>query len=209
MAVNGYYYDLNTDQVFVARVRDLPPIAVPGAPTDAKPTGARAFVFACNDCNDPKDRYIGWIEVYTPEAISKLIGAAREPAATQPSSTQPMLMLSMSEMEVGHLIGKPDPSDPHWKDKLVGFVSDEGNAILQASQSRCGPGVIPRNCMPPQPQWTGRSRSWGRAWGMNHWLGITALVGAVTAGAVWWWRRVKEKRAIAQSAGDESDKRAD
>src|SRR3569623_1021682 len=89
---DGYYYDLNTDKVFTFRIHDIPPISVPGAPTDAKPTGARAFIFACNDCNDPKDRYIGWVEFYTPAAIARLRESATQPTSTQATPTQPASM---------------------------------------------------------------------------------------------------------------------
>jgi hypothetical protein len=151
--IDAYYYDLENDKLFVARLKDLPPIAVPGTPPGNQPKGARAFVFACHDCADEKDRYIGWIELYTPEAKEKLTTAARGSTPEGGDTNQPAPMapdvMFMQTMEQGHLIARPDPANKEWKSKgFFEFMSDSGNKIMQESQQRCGEGVIPRNCMP-------------------------------------------------------------
>jgi len=141
--IDGYYYDVDTDKVFISRVNSLPPIVVPGSAAGAKATGARAFVFACKDCGDEKDRYVGWIELYTPEAK-----AAMSAGTTEGGAGVPLGPASMMGMERGHMIAKPDPQRADWKKEFYEFMSNEGNRIMQESQARCGEGVIPRNCMP-------------------------------------------------------------
>lgn len=150
--IDAYYYDLENDKLFVARLRDLPPIMVPGAAPNSKPMGARAFVFACHDCADEKDRYIGWIELYKAEAKERLTAAARGPAPGSDTNNPPPMapdIMMMTSMEQGHLIAKPDPENKEWKtNSFFEFMSDQGNKIMQDSQQKCGEGVIPRNCMP-------------------------------------------------------------
>jgi hypothetical protein len=151
MNIDGYYYDLENDKLFVARVGDLPPIAVPGSPAGAKPMGARAMVFACHDCKDEKDRYIGYIEIYTPEAKEALAAASRAPAPGTDTSAPPgpaAGMMSMQMMEQGHMIAKPSTEDKEWKNKFFEFMSPDGSKILQESQMKCGEGLIAKNCMP-------------------------------------------------------------
>ena len=141
--IDAYYYDLGTDKLFVATLRDLPPILVPGAKPGDLPMGARAFVFACGDCSVEANRYIGWIELYNTEAKAKLTAAAKGDDPPQSD------VLFLQTIEQGHFIAFPDPTKKDWKAKgFHEFMSEQGNRIMQNSQTRCGEGVIPRNCMP-------------------------------------------------------------
>lgn len=57
-----YYYDLGTDQLFVAPPADVTPIDAPSG----KDNGVRAYVFACGDCSG--QTFIGWLERTAPAA---------------------------------------------------------------------------------------------------------------------------------------------
>ena len=65
---DAWFYDLNTGQLFRAKSNGLPPIAAPSGPLpNGEHAGVRAKVFACGDCSDPSNRFIGWLEKLTPE----------------------------------------------------------------------------------------------------------------------------------------------
>ena len=57
-----YFYDLNTGEVF-EDVSRPGPIETASGPHAGMPAGVRAVVFACRDCGDEADRYVGWLEV--------------------------------------------------------------------------------------------------------------------------------------------------
>ena len=57
-----YFYDLNTGELF-EDLSGLGPIETPSGLHERMPAGVRAVVFACRDCGDEADRYVGWLEV--------------------------------------------------------------------------------------------------------------------------------------------------
>ncbi len=57
-----YFYDLNTGELF-EDLSGLGPIETPSGLHEGMPAGVRAVVFACRDCGDEADRYVGWLEV--------------------------------------------------------------------------------------------------------------------------------------------------
>jgi hypothetical protein len=147
---NAYFYDMDTDKVFVSSAGDIPPINVPGS-TGAKPMGARAMVFACHDCKDEKDRFVGWVEVYTPETKAKLEDVSHQSrGAASPITPQRMMM--MGGGDGGHLLAKPDPANPQWKNGFVDFTADEGSKVMLDAQQRCGEGTVPQMCQPLAPK---------------------------------------------------------
>jgi hypothetical protein len=175
---NAYFYDLETGKLFVARMSEPSPIPAPGALPGATPTGVKANVFACHTCEDEKDRFVGFVEMYTPEAKARMAAmsnvTANRPSMTpamlpprpiaQPTArattnpttsptTSPMMNppnASFEEMERGHLVAKPDPQNPDWKNQFVEYMSPEGTKIMESAQKKCGDGIYPKICMPEQ-----------------------------------------------------------
>lgn len=139
--LNAFYYDLSNDKLFVTNTHEVPPITVPGQPPDAPQSGALAYVFACRDCADSADRYIGYVELYSPEAKKLLasLDAGGEPSVPDATFTK--------TVDNGHLIALPDAKNPNWKKNLVPFASREGQRIMEVSQTRCGE-TPPRLCSP-------------------------------------------------------------
>ena len=63
----AWFYDLNTGELFAARGDQRPPIAAPSGPLpDGSPAGVAARVFACEDCGNPLDAQIAWLEMFPP-----------------------------------------------------------------------------------------------------------------------------------------------
>jgi hypothetical protein len=133
---SNYYYDLNTQQLFVDDAELIPPIhtasgeyvAADGAGSGA---GVKAYVFACGDCSDPTKRFIGYLEMYTPEAQQKMqqfMMQAQQPGA----SISPEAYLMYEEGQVsGRLIKRAD--DEQW----VPAESDEGALIVNELTMKC------------------------------------------------------------------------
>ena len=57
-----YFYDLNSGEVFEDISRPGP-IETSSGTYQGMPAGVRAVMFACRDCGDESDRYVGWLEV--------------------------------------------------------------------------------------------------------------------------------------------------
>jgi hypothetical protein len=66
---NGWFYDLNTDKLFVAKIDLVPPIEAPsGALANGEPAGVRAYVFSYVEEPNESERYIGFLEIPDPNA---------------------------------------------------------------------------------------------------------------------------------------------
>jgi len=65
----AWFYDLNTKELFTAKISKLPPIKAPSGPLpDGKPAGVRAYVFSCNDPNKTEtSTVIGFLEMFSSE----------------------------------------------------------------------------------------------------------------------------------------------
>lgn len=64
-----WYFDLNTGELFAARDGQTPPIAAPSGPQpDGAAAGVRAYVFACGDCGNKSERFVGYLQVYSLES---------------------------------------------------------------------------------------------------------------------------------------------
>jgi hypothetical protein len=147
--MSGYFYDLETDQIFVAPLNEVPPINVPGELPGTPPHGVRAYVFACGDCNNPANRFLAWVETYTPEAKSRLLNSFDRP----PEERGPRGFPEPDGRRFigrGHLIAAPDPNNPDWKKHWVPFRSDEGTELLSRAQQRCNPQQATNICSPPE-----------------------------------------------------------
>ncbi|MHC4314999.1 MAG: hypothetical protein ACYSW3_21335, partial [Planctomycetota bacterium] len=65
----GWFYDLNTDKLFVEKSKLIPPIEAPSGPLEnGKPAGVKAYVFSYKYEPNESERFIGFLETFTPEA---------------------------------------------------------------------------------------------------------------------------------------------
>lgn len=64
----GWFYDLNTGELFVARAELAGPIEAPSGPLpDGKPAGIKAYVFSYVSEPNESERFIGFLEMPDPE----------------------------------------------------------------------------------------------------------------------------------------------
>lgn len=138
---HAYYYDLNTGELFIDDAALIPPIDAPSGVlkgTEQDKAGVRAYVFTCGEDNET-DRYIAWIETYTPEAQSLLIESKPD------KSTHPL---------GGPAGGGPVPLvaqvNPDAPDKLTwtSSMSLMGVKLIQSSTAPCPNGSAPTPCIP-------------------------------------------------------------
>lgn len=137
--IDVYYYDLNTNKLFTAQSNQLPPIDTESGPVAGSnaPAGVRAYVFACTDCGDEADRFIGWLEMYTPE-----VKALRsQPSPQTPEEAAEREQREEEVWENGKLVRAPDGTT--WARENT----SEGMAITTKIESKC-PGGMPKPCVP-------------------------------------------------------------
>jgi hypothetical protein len=66
--LGAFYLDTATGKLFVAPPDSYPPVK---APTGGV-TGVKAIFYSCGTCDDPKQRFLGYVTRYTDEAKAKL-----------------------------------------------------------------------------------------------------------------------------------------
>jgi hypothetical protein len=136
---SNYYYDMNTKQTFVGKADLIAPISTPSGTYKPAPdapemgAGVKAYVFACGDCSDPKKHFIGYLEMYTPEAKKKMEqfmeqAAQREGGAQM--SPESYLMYEEGQVQ-GRMIMRV--GDTEW----VPAESDLGAKIVNELTSKC------------------------------------------------------------------------
>ena len=151
-----WYYDLNTGELFVAKSDRIPPIEAPsGRLPSGMPAGVRAHVFSCGDCENPDERFLGFLEMYTKEVRDQLTNPE------QPDQGPDSEPITQMRIEEGHLIrsapkkgktgglgpqSRGDDEDAKW----VPMESQQGYKIQRQVQERCGDkeDVYPEPCRP-------------------------------------------------------------
>lgn len=142
--VDMYYYDMNSGKLFVGKSDQLAPIDAPSGPYRDQPGGVRAYVFACGECPDNIDgatladlqsngAFVGWMEMYTPEAKAAL---------TQQQEGPPADMAFYEAFERGQLVKRPE--DEQW----VQAQSEPGFRITEQITTKCPSGEMPQPCFP-------------------------------------------------------------
>ena len=128
----AYFYDLNTRELFTAAADAEDPLVTASGDFQGHPAGVRAVVFSCGSCNDPQQRFIGWLETPAPDVVEpeQLIDF-EETANTGGDEPSGLLVRSL------------DGSQWH------PFESPEAESIIRQAQSRCGVGETLRPCTPP------------------------------------------------------------
>jgi len=134
-----WYYDLNTGALFEAEAQATPPIAAPSDDPGIAPangSGVRAHVFSCGSCDDADERFIAYLERYTPEAREQIVRMK-----ANPDSPEMMEMYPPDAME-SQLIAEPDTLE--W----VPMMSEAGTRIQQRIMDQCREDESPRPCFP-------------------------------------------------------------
>lgn len=141
--VDVYYYDLNTGELFVDTSEQFAPIESPSGPlliagrNTGDPAGVRAHVFACYNCSDESERFIGWLESFTEEARF----AADDPSMYAGGDDEGQHAFDVFEQ--GHLIRDVDQAN--W----VQRSSEAGFTLMEQAVRKCGVGEAPaRECFP-------------------------------------------------------------
>ncbi|MFA5424394.1 MAG: hypothetical protein WC374_11120 [Phycisphaerae bacterium] len=115
----AWYYDLNTQKLFVAQADLQVPIDAPSGPLpDGKPAGVRAHVFTYAYEPNENDLIIGYLEMPDPNFVSQ--NTANE------------------NWTVGKLLCRP--GDERW----VPAGSSQGSSIMREASKRSPSGKIPR-----------------------------------------------------------------
>lgn len=133
-----FYYDLSSGKVFAGPSDALPPIETPSrAKINGQPAGVRAHVLSCGDCNDPKQRYVGYLETYTEE---------RKQAMLDPMSSFKNRSGKPMGADEGHLVARGN-LEGGWAEAS----SAEGMKVVSESRKGCkDPNAWPLECIPGQ-----------------------------------------------------------
>jgi hypothetical protein len=149
---NQYFYDLGSaapdhiDRLFPAKAQ-IPPIDAPSGKVmdDGSPAGVGASVFACGGCDDKSQRFIAYLETYTPEAKQAMLNPGPiDPSAAPPPGGGGVGPGAMGPMAAanGHLVRRVE--DTRW----YSFMSREGAQIVMEATRRCPEGTPPMPCLP-------------------------------------------------------------
>lgn len=135
--VDVYYYDLGTGELFLAKSNEIPPIDAPSGPgPNNTPQGVRAYVFSCGDCSDKSQQFVGWLEMFTPDA-KRALSSPPKPDPNNPQGPEYYELWAR-----GHLVSVPGSG------KWVQANSEEGFKVMESIQSKCGPNIAPKPCFP-------------------------------------------------------------
>lgn len=122
-----YYYDLDTGELFERESDTIPPVET----SSGEMNGVRAFVFACNDCSDESDRFVGYLEMFTQEAKEILEMAPEDRPEDVPYDFY----------ESGRLVKTPE------SDRWFEANSPQGFQIMESVREQC-PDGDPQPCYP-------------------------------------------------------------
>ncbi|MHC4891603.1 MAG: hypothetical protein ACYTEO_19285 [Planctomycetota bacterium] len=78
----AWFYDLNTEQLFVGRDNQIPPIEAPSGPLpNGGPAGVKAYVLSYVDEPNESERFIAFLEILTTEAKKERPGSIKSKAS--------------------------------------------------------------------------------------------------------------------------------
>ncbi len=131
----GWFYDLNTGKLFVAKSKLIPPIEAPSGPLEnGKPAGVKAYVFSYKYEPNESERFIGFLEAFTPEA--------RKNQTTSGKSSGENAAELIKQWGEGRLILKVE------EEQWYAANSTEGRAIIENAFSPNEKGERARYCPP-------------------------------------------------------------
>lgn len=131
----AWFYDLNTDKLFITDGDRIPPIQAPsGQLPDGQPAGVKAYVFSYFHDPNESERFIGYLKKYTSEG-KKIISSFRE-------SGDKVTEELIKQLNNNRFVRRLD--DDHW------FLADssEGRVILEQVSIINEMGQIPYYCPP-------------------------------------------------------------
>lgn len=144
-----YFMDLNTGELFVGKAADTPPIVAPSGDwkgaQPGTPAGAKAYVYACGDCADASKRFIGYVEMYTPEAKAKM---QKMQEAMKSGEPNPEMYMMEQDMESGRMVAGASGTTPPGPRDFVQAMSEQGMKLMEAIGTRCPEGERLRLCRP-------------------------------------------------------------
>ncbi|MBI1373543.1 MAG: hypothetical protein GC159_12510 [Phycisphaera sp.] len=127
----AYYYDLVSKEYFTDEATKIAPIINPATGNEA----VRAHFFTCGECSE-SERFVGYLEKYTPEAKQQL-------------ETNPESFEFYEEAFLGRLYA-PAPSetaDPAVAETWVDAETPPGFKIVEDLQGKCPPRKL-KYCAP-------------------------------------------------------------
>jgi hypothetical protein len=119
---NIWFYDLKTRQLFAASDSSVPPIDTKSGPE----MGVRAYVYTCSGGSNPNDKFIAFIEKFTPEVKKGVEEDLKH------GGGQMTIGLALERRPGGVLISQPDAGN--WFPKF----SDEGRQIMEMGKKKGG-----------------------------------------------------------------------
>ncbi len=123
-----YYYDLETQKIFVDNKYLVPPIRNGAA--------VKVVVLSCSSCDDKDSKNIGWLEKYDDQVQKMIQQSASDDPASEPVSERQRQAVSR-EMIAGQLIA-PDPKTTGNQVQWVLANSPEGEAVKRTTIKKCG-----------------------------------------------------------------------
>lgn len=126
----AWFYDLNTDKLYITDGENIPPIEAPsGELPDGRPAGVKAYVLSYFRDPNESERFIGYLEKFTPQG-KKIISSLQKSSAKVNEEL-------IKQINRNRLIRWPD--DNQW------FLADskEGRAILEQTSRINEMGQIP------------------------------------------------------------------
>jgi hypothetical protein len=134
----AYYYDLGTDAVFTDTADKVPPFAAPSgkAGPHGEPLAVSAVFYSCTSCDNPANRYIAYLQQYTPEAQKHVLDFAASNSAIDPGNMQD------DPRNAGLVIRAPGGG--LW----YPAESDEADEIIRTARGKCGAHSFPSPCFP-------------------------------------------------------------
>ena len=127
----GWFYDLNTGKLFVAKSELIPPIEAPSGPLEnGEPAGVKAYIFSYKHEPNESERFIGFLETSDPNA--------------EMGSTSPVSQKTDSAASWGHGKLFRRLEDAKW----VSGSSKEGRAILNEVFAPNKNAERPHYCLP-------------------------------------------------------------
>ncbi|MCC6683100.1 MAG: hypothetical protein IT445_19560 [Phycisphaeraceae bacterium] len=144
--VNVYFFDLNTNKLFITESSNFAPADAPSGPTDkGNKAGVMAYVYVCGECGSydgmtadevaATGAWISRLEMYTPEAIKAI-----EDAKT--AGGDDAIMFMEPEMMDSMLIKRP--KDTSW----TPMGSNKGMVIMREEGTKTCPDGRPKLCLP-------------------------------------------------------------
>lgn len=134
----AYYYDLGTEQIFVDTREHVPPFPAPSGKTGPKgePLAVQAHVFSCTNCDNPSERFLGYLSQYTPNAKRDIEQMIADPEHA------PKYSMEDDPRNIGRVYRAPEGGDWFFAN------SDGADEIMSAGRKRCPSGSQPALCFP-------------------------------------------------------------